>query len=81
MSGSSRQGGRIMSRRIFLTTALDRLVDEGQIGRRSNAHRIIKMVIENGVTALDNNQRQIYDSELIPKIEKMQIQGDPVILH
>jgi len=62
-----------MSRRIFLTTALDRLVDEGQIGRRSNAHRIIKLVIENGVTALDEDQRQIYDSELIPKIEQVQI--------
>ncbi|MET4634208.1 MULTISPECIES: hypothetical protein [Kaistia] len=62
-----------MSRRIFLTAALDRLVDEGQIGRRSNAHRIIKLVIENGVTALDEDQRQIYDSELIPKIEQVQI--------
>ncbi|MCX5517286.1 hypothetical protein OSH10_02455 [Kaistia defluvii] len=48
-------------------------MDEGQIGRRSNAHRIIKMVIESGVTALDEDQRQIYDSELIPKIEQVQI--------
>lgn len=71
--GSSRQGGRIMSRRIFLTTALDRLVDEGQIGRRSDAHRIIQMVIDGGVTVLDEDQRQIYDSELIPKIEQVQI--------
>ncbi len=62
-----------MSRRIFLTTALDRLVDEGQISRRSNAHRIIKLVIENGVTVLDDDQRTIYDNELIPKIEDVQI--------
>jgi hypothetical protein len=65
-----------MSRRIFLTTALDRLVDEGQISRRSSAHRIIRMVIENGVTALDDDQRQFYDSELIPKIEDIQIYRD-----
>lgn len=64
-----------MSRRIFLSAALDRLVDEGQIGRRSNAHRIIKLVIDNGVAVLDEGQRQIYDSELIPKIEKVQILG------
>lgn len=50
-------------------------MDEGQIGRRSNAHRIIKMVIESGVTALDEDQRQIYDSELIPKIEQVQIRN------
>ncbi|WP_029076473.1 hypothetical protein [Kaistia adipata] len=62
-----------MSRRIFLTTALDRLVDEGQISRRSNAHRIIKLVIENGVTVLDDDQRTLYDNELIPKIEDVQI--------
>jgi hypothetical protein len=62
-----------MSRRIFLTTALDRLVDEGQISRRSNAHRIIKLVIENGVTVLDDSQRSFYDTELIPKIEDVQI--------
>ena len=62
-----------MSRRIFLTTALDRLVDEGQISRRSNAHRIIRLVIENGVTVLDDNQRSFYDTELIPKIEDVQI--------
>jgi hypothetical protein len=65
-----------MSRRIFLTTALDRLVDEGQISRRSSAHRIIKMVIENGVTALDDDQRHVYDNELIPKIEDIQIYRD-----
>lgn len=58
-----------MSRRIFLTTALDRLVDQGAIGRRSNAHRIIKTVIEEGVTALDEDEREIYDRDLIPKIE------------
>ncbi|WP_018183849.1 hypothetical protein [Kaistia granuli] len=62
-----------MSRRIFLTTALDRLLDEGQISRRSDAHRIMKLVIENGVTALDDDQRYFYDSELIPKIEDVQI--------
>jgi hypothetical protein len=62
-----------MSRRIFLTAALDRLVDEGQISRRSNAHRIMKLVIENGVTVLDDNQRSFYDTELIPKIENVQI--------
>jgi hypothetical protein len=70
-----------MSRRIFLTTALDRLVDEGQIGPRSAAHRIIQMVIENGVTILDDDQRRIYDKELIPKIEKMQIRSQLVVLH
>jgi hypothetical protein len=62
-----------MSRRIFLTTALDRLLDEGQISRRSDAHRIMNLVIENGVTALDDDQRYFYDSELIPKIEDVQI--------
>jgi len=51
-------------------------VDEGQIGRRSNAHRIIKLVIDNGVAVLDEGQRQIYDSELIPKIEQVQILGN-----
>lgn len=70
-----------MSRRIFLTTALDRLVDEGQIGPRSAARRIIQMVIENGVTILDDDQRRIYDKELIPKIEKMQIRSQLVVLH
>ena len=48
-------------------------MDEGQIGRRSDAHRIIQMVIDGGVTVLDEDQRQIYDSELIPKIEQVQI--------
>ena len=67
-----------MSRRIFLTAALDRLVDEGQIGRRSNAHRIIKLVIDNGVAVLDEDQRQIYARELIPKIERVQILGNAV---
>lgn len=71
----------IMSRRIFLTAALDRLVDEGQIGRRSNAHRIIKLVIENGVTVLNDDQRQIYDIELIPKIEEVQIRSQPSAAH
>jgi hypothetical protein len=70
-----------MSRRIFLTTALDRLVDEGQIGPRSAAHKIIRMVIENGVTILDDDQRRIYDKELIPKIEKIQTRSQLVVLH
>ncbi len=64
-----------MSRRIFLTTALDRLVDQGTIGRRSNAHRIIKIVIEGGVTALEEEEREIYDRDLIPKIEDVQLGG------
>lgn len=51
-------------------------MDEGQIGRRSNAHRIIKLVIDNGVAVLDEDQRQIYDRELIPKIERVQILGN-----
>lgn len=67
-----------MSRRIFLTTALDRLVDQGAIGRRSNAHRIIKMVIEDGVTALDDDEREIYDRDLIPKIEDAYMESEPI---
>lgn len=39
------------------------------------------MVIENGVTILDDDQRRIYDKELIPKIEKMQIRSQLVVLH
>jgi hypothetical protein len=61
-----------MSRRIFLTTALERLVDDGEISRRSNAHRIMKLVIADGVAILNDDQRSYYDNELIPKIEGVQ---------
>jgi hypothetical protein len=62
-----------MSRRIFLTTALDRLLEEGKITRRSNAVRILKLVIDGGVTALDESQREFYDQDLVPKIEELEI--------
>ncbi|MCX5495310.1 hypothetical protein OSH11_11375 [Kaistia dalseonensis] len=62
-----------MSRRIFLSTALDRLIEDGTISRRSNASRIIKLVIDGGVTALDDSQREIYDRDLVPKIEDLEI--------
>lgn len=62
-----------MSRRIFLSTALDRLIEDGSISRKSNASRIIKLVIDGGVTALDDSQREIFDHELVPKIEQLEI--------
>jgi hypothetical protein len=60
-----------MMRRMFLTAALDRLVEEGEIRRRSNAFRVMKLVIENGVTVLTENQRNLYEEQLIPKIERV----------
>lgn len=60
-----------MMRRMFLTAALDRLIEEGEIRRRSNAFRVMKMVIEDGVAVLDENQRNFYEEKLIPKIEQV----------
>ena len=60
-----------MMRRMFLTAALDRLVAEGQIGRRSKAFRILQLVIEDGAAALNEDQRNVYEEQLIPKIERV----------
>jgi len=60
-----------MMRRMFLTAALDRLIEEGEIRRRSNAFRVMKLVIEDGVAVLDENQRTFYEEKLIPKIEQV----------
>ncbi|MCX5481047.1 hypothetical protein OSH08_18760 [Kaistia geumhonensis] len=60
-----------MLRRIFLTEALDRLVEEGRVKRRSKAFRIITLVIEDGVAALDDTQRKVYDQVLVPQIEQL----------
>ncbi|MBN9433814.1 MAG: hypothetical protein J0I45_15380 [Bosea sp.] len=60
-----------MLRRIFLTEALDRLVEEGRVKRRSKAFRIMTLVIEDGVAALDDTQRRVYDQVLIPQIERL----------
>ena len=60
-----------MMRRMFLTAALDRLVEDGEIRRRSNAFRVMKLVIEDGVSALNENQRNLYEEQLIPKIERV----------
>jgi hypothetical protein len=60
-----------MLRRIFLTEALDRLVEEGRVKRRSKAFRIMTLVIENGVAALDDTQRKVYDQVLVPQIEQL----------
>lgn len=62
-----------MSRRLFLTAALERLIEEGRIRRRSKAFRIMRLVIDNGVTVLDDTQRELYEHELIPQIERLQI--------
>jgi hypothetical protein len=60
-----------MLRRIFLTEALDRLVEEGRVKRRSKAFRIMTLVIEDGVAALDDTQRKVYDQVLVPQIEQL----------
>ena len=64
-----------MMRRMFLSAALDRLLEEGQIRKRSNAFRVLKLVIEDGVTVLNEDQRHLYEAEIVPKIE--QLQGQP----
>lgn len=61
-----------MLRRIFLTAALERLVDEGKIKRRSKAFRIMQLVIQDGVTVLDDTQRKVYDQILIPQIQQLE---------
>lgn len=62
-----------MLRRIFLTAALERLVDEGKIKRRSKAFRIMRLVIDDGVAALDDTQRRVYDQILVPQIEQLEL--------
>lgn len=64
-----------MLRRIFLTAALERLVDEGKIKRRSKAFRIMQLVIRDGVTVLDDTQRRVYDQILIPQIKQFEQQA------
>lgn len=62
-----------MLRRIFLTAALERLVDEGKIKRRSKAFRIMQLVIKDGVVVLDDTQRRVYDQIIIPQIEQLEL--------
>jgi len=64
-----------MMRRMFLSAALDRLLEEGQIRKRSNAFRVLKLVIEDGVTVLNEDQRHLYEVEIVPKIEQLQAQS------
>jgi len=59
---------------MFLSAALDRLLEEGQIRKRSNAFRVLKLVIEDGVTVLNEDQRHLYEVEIVPKIERLQTQ-------
>ncbi|MBZ9936538.1 hypothetical protein LB518_09545 [Mesorhizobium sp. BR1-1-16] len=65
-------GRRSMLRRIFLTAALERLVDEGKIKRRSKAFRIMQMVISDGAAVLDDTQRRVYDQIIVPQIEQLE---------
>ncbi len=71
MNWNQLAGVNPMLRRIFLTEALDRLVEEGRVKRRSKAFRIMTLVIENGVAALDDTQRKVYDQVLVPQIEQL----------
>lgn len=61
-----------MLRRIFLTSALERLVDEGKIKRRSKAFRILQLVIRDGAACLDDTQRRVYDHVIVPQIEQLE---------
>lgn len=61
-----------MLRRIFLTAALERLVEEGKIKRRSKAFRIMQMVISDGAAVLDDTQRRVYDQIIVPQIEQLE---------
>ena len=41
------------------------------VKRRSKAFRIMTLVIEDGVAALDDTQRKVYDQVLVPQIEQL----------
>lgn len=61
-----------MLRRAFLTDALERLVDQGKIKRRSKAFRIMQLVIQDGVSVLDDTERRVYDNVIVPQIEELE---------
>jgi hypothetical protein len=61
-----------MLRRAFLTEALERLVDEGKIKRRSKAFRIMQLVIQDGVAGLDDTERKVYDNVIVPQIQDLE---------
>lgn len=67
-----------MLRRIFLTAALERLLEEGLIRKRSDAFRVMRLVIEHGVGVLDDDQRELYDREIVPQIERLRIAVSPL---
>jgi hypothetical protein len=67
-----------MLRRIFLTAALERLLEEGLIRKRSAAFRVMRLVIEHGAGILDDDQRALCDREIVPQIERLRIAVSPL---
>jgi len=59
-----------MLRKIYLTSALDQLMAQGRIHRPSRAHSVLRVVINDGAAALSDADRQFYDLELVPMIER-----------
>lgn len=59
-----------MLRRIYLTAARDQLVAEGKIRRMSKADVVLSKVIAGGAAILSDDDRALYDFELIPLIEQ-----------
>ncbi|SHG63503.1 hypothetical protein SAMN02745157_4575 [Kaistia soli DSM 19436] len=59
-----------MLRKIYLTSALEQLMAQGRIHRPSRAHAILRAVINDGAAALSDADRQFYDLELVPMIER-----------
>lgn len=57
-------------RRIYLTAAREQLVAEGKIRRMSKADVILSKVIKAGAAVLSDDDRALYDFELIPLIER-----------
>ena len=57
-------------RRIYLTAAREQLVAEGKIRRMSKADVILNKVIAGGAGVLSEDDRALYDVQLIPLIEE-----------
>lgn len=57
-------------RRIYLTAAREQLVAEGKLRRMSKADVILNKVISNGAAVLSDDDRALYDFELVPLIEQ-----------